>query len=247
MVAKRTLGMLFAVAIAGAALPDISEASLARQLGSSYGGTLSNKRSIRTQQLTADPVSVLRGSTSTEYDPKVVSLDNVFALEGFDVTAAYVGVDQGEGEQLITLAQYRAGGDFLPFHETGYLQVFYEREGVETFQTLASGGHGTVDTGYNVADQDGVTNADNTHTTFFHYIAENDTTVAKYRLYADDGTRGIAPDSLTSVDDPETSIRDIQEANVAAALIPLPAALGPGLIGLAAVAVVKRMRRRVIA
>jgi hypothetical protein len=247
MVAKRLLGTVFAAALLGIAVPSISEASFARATGSSYGGRLSNKRSVRTQQLTADPVSVLRGSTSTAYDPEVVSLDNVFALDGFDITAAYVGVDLGEGEQLITLGQYREGNDFLPFKETGYLQVFYDRsdEGPVSLAAL-NGGHSPTDPGYEVADEDGVTNADNTHTAFFHYIAEDERTVAHYRLYADDGERGFAPDSLTSIDDPSLVITDIQEANVAAALIPLPAAFGPGLIGLGVVAIVHRLRRRLI-
>jgi hypothetical protein len=47
-----------------------------------------------------------------------------------------------------------------------------------------------------------------------------------------------------SVDDPSFVIRDIEEANVQGALIPLPAAAGPGLIGLAVVGLAKRLRRR---
>jgi hypothetical protein len=243
MVAKRTLGLLFAVAIAGAALPRVSEASFANSLGGAYGGKLSNKRTTRTQQLTADPVNVLRGSTSVAYDPEVSSLDNVFGLDQFNITNALVAVtfDNGESEELISVGEFREGGSGEVFHETGYLQVFYQ------LSEMTGGPHGEVDPGYTVADQDGVTDGDNTFTAFFLYRAENLGTVAKYRLYADNGSRGIAPDSITTIDDPGTQITSIQEANVSSAMvIPLPAALGSGLIGLAGV-VIHRMRRRVFA
>ena len=64
-----------------------------------------------------------------------------------------------------------------------------------------------------------------------------------YRLYADDGERGKCADSLVSVDDPKFVIHDIAEANVSANMVPLPAALGPGLIGLGAV-VMHGLRKR---
>ena len=241
MVAKRTLGALFALTLVGA-MPAVSEASFARAFGSRYGGTLSSNTSLSTQQLTADPVTVLRGSTSTEYDPAVVRLSNVLAEEGFHITEAYVGVSfDGETEDLVSLGQFLEGLNF-EYEETGYLQVFYARnEEGPSFQTLTMPG----DDGYVVVDTDGELEGDNTHTMLFKYIAEDITTLAKYRLYADDGSRGTSPDSLVSVEDPSFVIRDIEEANVQGALIPLPAAAGPGLIGLAVVAVVKRLRRRV--
>ena len=242
MVAKRSLGLLFAAALFGASLPSVSEASFARAIGSSYGGTLSSNTSISTQRLTADPVTVLKGSTSTTYDPDVVRLNNITAEEGFRIKEAYVGVsfDGGETEDLVSLGQFLEGLAF-EFDETGYLQVFYERDDGGPAALTLEGGD---DDGYVVMDTDGEIFGDNTHTMLFDYIAENDTTVASYRLYADDGSRGTSPDSLVSVDDPSFVIRDIAEANVAAALIPLPAALGPGLIGLGAV-VLHRLRKRV--
>jgi hypothetical protein len=244
MIATRTLGILFAAAIAVGSLPAVSEASFARQLGSRYGGTLSSNTSTSTQQLTADPVTVLKGSTSTTYDPHVVRLNNITPEEGFFIKEAYVGVsfDGGETEDLVSLGQFLEGLAF-DFQETGYLQVFYQREegGGEVLSTLAS------NDGYVVMDTDGEIFGDNTHTMLFDYIAENPLTVAHYRLYADNGSRGTSPDFLVSVDDPSFVIRDIEEANVAAALIPLPAALGPGLIGLAGVGLVKRLRRRIVA
>src|SRR4051812_38109623 len=100
---NRVFGALFAFAAIGAAMPSVSEASFARALGGSYGGTLSTNKSISTQQLTADPASVLRGSTSTQYDPCVVNLSCIEALDGFHITKAFVGVtyDHGETEKLI--------------------------------------------------------------------------------------------------------------------------------------------------
>jgi hypothetical protein len=233
---QRTLVFVFAVALAGA-WPAASEASFASALGSRYGGTLSSNTTIRTQQLTADPVTVLRGSTSTEYDPSVVRLQNVFAEEGFIVTEAYVGVRfDGETEDLVSLGQFLEGLDF-EYEETGYLQVFYQRAGESQVSALL-----TMDEGYTVVARGGETAGDNTHTMQFRYIAEDDTTVAKYRLYADDGARGTSPDFLVSVQDPGVMIRNIEEATVAGALIPLPAALGPGLVGLAAAVIAKRRR-----
>jgi hypothetical protein len=240
MVAKRTLGILFSALIVGS-LPAVSEASFARRIGSSYGGTLSSNTSLSTQQLTADPVTVLKGSTSTEYDPSVVKLNNITAEPGFTITEAYVGVrfEGEEGEDLVSLNQFLEGLE-MNFVETGYLQVFYKRtEGEGGFETLATS------EGYVVVDQDGEVNGDNTHTMTFDYLAEDPKTVAKYRLYADDGSRGTSADSLVSIEDPTFRIHDIAEANVAGPLVvPLPAAFGPGLIGLVGVAMHGIRRRR---
>jgi hypothetical protein len=240
MFAKRVLGALFAFAAIGAAVPTVSEASFARLLGGSYGGTLSTNKSISTQQLTADPASVLRGSTSTEYDPCVVSLDCIQALDGFHITKAFVGVtyDHGATEKLICFDDFK-NAENPCFKETGYLQVFYARDCEESSKSNPK----PVEDGFTVADQDGMTDGDNTHTMFFNYIAEDPHTVAHYRLYADDGERGKKADGLVSIDDPCHVIRNITEANVSANMIPLPAALGPGLIGLGGV-VIHRLRRR---
>jgi hypothetical protein len=251
MMAKRTLSTLIALALVSA-YPAVSEASFAKKIGSRYGGTLSSNTSTRTQQLTADPVTTLRGSTSTEYDPSVVSLDNIFAEEGFFVTEAYVGMtyDEGETEALISLGAFIESGH-LEGRETGYLQVFYASASGEV---LFSAAVSSLEEGYTVVDTDGEIEGDNTHTMLFNYIAENDSTLAKYRLYADDGSRGATADSLVSTEDPTFIIRDIAEANVAGSLIPppgtlipLPAAVIPGMIGLAGVAFVKKFRRKLIA
>jgi hypothetical protein len=235
---KCTFASLLAIALVGS-MPAESEASFARAIGSRYGGTLSSNTSISTQQLTADPVTVLRGSTSTEYDPSVVSLKSILPEDGFYITEAYVGVsfDNGETEDLVSLGQFLEGLAF-EYKETGYLQVFYARNESESLALAA-----TSSEGYVVVDTDGEIEGDNTHTMLFDYLAENPNTVAHYRLYADDGSRGTSPDSLVSVDDPSFVIRDIAEANVAGALIPLPAAVGPGLIGLAGV-VIHQLRKR---
>lgn len=248
MIVRKQLGFLVALALVGA-LPVVSEASFARRVGSRYGGTLSSNSSIRTQQLTADPVTVLRGSTSTEYDPSVVRLNNVFALDGFFVNSVYVAVtfDGGETEQLITLGQFIEGLG-IAFQETGYLQVFYQREEGQGFEIPFEE---SPNDGYVVVDTGGEIHGDLTHSMLFNYIAEDLGTIARYRLYADNGSRGFSADSLVSIDDPNFEIRDIEEATVAGAgngaLIPLPAAFGPGLVGLAVVGLVKKYRKRVVA
>jgi hypothetical protein len=243
MVAKRVLGALFALAVVGAAaIPTVAEASFAKRIGSSYGGTLSTSTSLSTQQLTADPVTVLRGSTSTTYDPCVVSLDNLEALDGFHITKAFVGVtyDHGETEKLLCFDDYKNSEHC--FKETGYLQVFYARD-CEPAEKSAK----PVEDGFVVRDQDGVTNGDNTHTMFFKYISEDLTKVASYRLYADDGERGKCADHLVSVDDPSFKIRDIADAKVSANMIPLPAALGPALICLGGMAIQRLRKHRMAA
>ncbi len=245
MIVSRTLCVLSAFVLVGT-FPAASEASFARKIGSRYGGTLSSNTSTRTQQLTADPVSTLRGSTSTEYDPGIVSLVNVFAEENFLVTETYVGVSfDGTTEDLVSLGAYIEGFG-AEFEETGYLQVFYTL-------TESSGVSLMGEDGYTVVDTDGEIEGDNTHTMLFKYIAENESALAKYRLYADDGKRGVAPDSLVSTEDPNFIIRDIAEANVVGALIPggalipLPAAFVPGLICLAGVGLVKKLRGKLLA
>lgn len=246
MIAKRVLGALFAFAVVGVAMPSVSEASFARRLGSSYGGTLSSNTSLSTQQLTADPVSVLKGSTSTTYDPCVVSLDAIAALDGFHVTKAFVGVtyDHGETEKLLCFGDYQELKGNACFKETGYLQVFYARD---CESSEGNGGIKPVEDGFVVRDQDGMTTGDNTHTMFFKYISEDLTKVASYRLYADDGERGKCADYLVSVDDPCFKIRDIADAKVSANMIPLPAALGPALICLGGIAVHRLRKRRTAA
>lgn len=245
MVSIRKIGVLLALAIF--MIPGAAEAAFAKKVGSKYGGTLKSNKSMKTQQLTADPVSVLRGSTSTTYDPSVVSLDQIFAEEGFFLTSTLIEVrfigGEGTGTSLISYGEYRE----IPrefFVETGYVQVFYEAQSFETFGSFALAEEGD---GYVTVDTDGETEGDNTHTMLFNYIAENESTVAHYRLYADDGSRGEGPDSLVSFEDPDFVIRDIEEANVAGALIPLPPALVPALLGFAGVGVVKKLRKRLIA
>jgi hypothetical protein len=242
MVAKRVLCSLFAFAVVGVAVPSVTEASFAKRIGSRYGGTLSTNTSLSTQQLTADPVTVLRGSTSTTYDPRIVSLDSISALEGFHVTKAFVGVtyNHGETEKLLCYAEYRELQNSDCFKETGYLQVFYARDCEGSEQSSIK----PVEDGFVVRDEDGETQGDNTHTMFFKYIAEDPTTAAKYRLYADDGERGACADGLVSIDDPNFVIRDIAEANVSANMVPLPAALGPALVCLGGVALHRLRQRR---
>ena len=221
MFAKRTLGILFTLAFVG--LPAVSEGALARRLGSRYGGTLSSNPAIRAQQLAADPESVFRGSTSTEYDPSVVKLNSITPGSGFFISEAYVGVsfDGGDTEDLVSLSQFQ-GGLESSFIETGYLQVFYQAESEGSSESLA-----LEEDGYTVVDTDGEIAGDNTHNMLFDYIAEIPTTVARYRLYRDDGSRGTSEDSLRSMEEPDFKITDIAEANVAGA-DPAPHCCGPG-------------------
>jgi hypothetical protein len=172
--------------------PAISEASFAKKIGSSYGGTLSTSTSLSTQQLTADPASILQGSMSTEYDPTLVSLQSLIPNEFFHVSALIgVHLPGDPTERFVTDTAFFGG---LPAGatETGYLQVSFQR--FAGFDTQAS-----IPTlpGYVVVDTDGETDGDETHALVFKSITENRNAVATYHIYQEDGTHhAVLPDYL---------------------------------------------------
>jgi hypothetical protein len=225
------------VAVAAVLLfPAVSEASFAKKVGSRYGGTLSTNTSLSTQQLTADPASILQGSMSTEYDPLLVSLQSLIPNEFFHVSAL-IGVrlpgDPPTTERFVTDTAFFGG---LPagVTETGYMQVSFQR--FAGFQTQA-----TIPTlpGYLVVDADGETDGDETHALIFKSITADPNAIASYHIYQEDGTRhAVLPDYLISTAG-ETAEGPIGDATVDG-VVPEPTA---GALA-AAVAGILGLRRR---
>jgi hypothetical protein len=226
------LAVLFA-----ALVPSVSEASFARKIGSSYGGTLSSNTSLSTQQLTSDPASILRGSVSTEYDPTLVSLQDLIPSEFFHVSAL-IGIrlpgDPPTTERVVTDTAFFGG---LPagVTETGYLQVSFERfagfDQTATVPTLP---------GYVVVDTDGETDGDETHALLFKSITENRNAIASYHVFQEDGTHhAVLPDYLVDLTG-QTVDNPITDATVSG-VVPEPTA---GALALAFAGLMGLRRRR---
>jgi hypothetical protein len=216
-------------------LPSVSEASLAKKLGTRYGGTLSTNTSLSTQQLTADPASILQGSMSTEYDPSLVSLQSLIPNEFFHVSAL-IGVHlPGDPiERFVTDTSFFGG---LPagVTESGYLQVSFQRfagfDQVATIATLP---------GYVVVDVDGETEGDDTHALIFKSITDNRNAIATYHIYQEDGTHhAVLPDYMINLAG-ETAEGPIGDARVDG-IVPEPTT---GALAMAVAGVLGLRRRR---
>ena len=245
----RAFAAVLAVGLLGAFV-DSSSGALARAAGGSgYSGQLSSNRAIRKQQLACDPDDPISGSTSTRYDPSVVTLSNLFFGPGY-TGRGVVEVDIGDGVRVL-----QDIGSFLDTprgSETGYAQVFYSRRGQEVpggnpAPAGGAGGQIPVPAGYFVNDTDGVEGVD-THGFEFTYLDVPDTTVAEYTIFAaEQGERGgNAEDFLVGRNDDGTTFRlgpdDLSSAVVRGNLIPLPPAVFAG--GTTLFGVFAAMKRR---
>lgn len=215
--------IIFTVGALIGSVPSVSEAAFAKALGKkSYGGKLSKSHSLSTQQLTGDPASILKGSMSTEYDPTVVKLIDLIPGPYFDVTAL-IGIHldtDGPGVERFASDSAFFAGLPLPYTETGYVQVSFERKAGTTEQSV-------IDPlpGYILVDSDGTTDGDDTHALFFQGLVPNSSEVASYHIYQEDGTRhAVVPDYLINLDN-EIITSDIESATVQAQL-PEPTGLG---------------------
>jgi len=216
--------------------PAVSEASLARKLGSRYGGTLSSNTSISTQQLTADPASILQGSMSTEYDPTLVSLQQLIPSEFFHVSALIgVRLPGDPTERFVTDTAFFGG---LPAGATqsGYLQVSFQRfAGFDQQASIA-----TLP-GYVVVDTDGETDGDETHALVFKSITDNRNAIASYHIYQEDGTHhAVLPDYLIDLTG-QTADSPIGDATVSGT-VPEPT-VGAAAMAFAGVLGLRRRRR----
>jgi hypothetical protein len=244
MVSLRTFSIIVAAGVIGICA-DSSSAALARRAGGSgYSGQLSSNRAIRKQQLTCDPEDPLSGSTSTLYNPAVVTLSDLFFGPGY-TGSGVVEVDIGDGVHLLQ--------DIKSFvvaprgAETGYAQVFYSQGQVPT-----PTGQIAPPRGYFINDTDGVAGVD-THAFEFTYLDVADTTFAEYTIFAANlGERrgGNSEDFLVGRDDQGTfrlGPADLSSAflrgNLVANVIPLPPALYAGGATLCAVVMAIKRRR----
>jgi hypothetical protein len=269
---RRCRAGAFALALAfcwlGIALP--AEASLARRLGqpiSAYSASLfgkTNLSSIQLQTLTADPDEPLAGSTSTDYDPVLVTVIGFGRGPGYIVNpgspfssgAGVEVIDAGSpnGKALIDLETFL--GLSLKPAETGYLRFYFQISG----EGPASTGKLTDDfqwsndhADFDFLGTNGPVGVD-THFYEFMYKEPNDTTPASYRVYAEEAdkhyTLGDGPtytllnsDFVVTQDDPENEQRPGGpvpfEAATVVGTVPEPA----GLCVLAAFALALRRRR----
>ncbi|HEX8912195.1 MAG TPA: hypothetical protein VF796_07525 [Humisphaera sp.] len=225
-----------------------AEAALAKAAGGSgYSGTLSSNKAIRKQQLIADPNSPTGGTTSTLYNPAIVS------LSGFSFGPGYTGsgliqIDGGEGVFLTDLAGWLAD----PFGaQTGYVQIQYSEGPIITAGPTAGPLHGqiTPPAGYLQVDRGGPKAVD-THALFFDYLPNvPDRAVAEYTVYADPGQHGNRPDFMNGQDDQGKPFTlgpgDIAPVTVRGSLdaVPLPPAVFVGGLLMGGIAVARRARK----
>lgn len=207
-----------------------AEAALAGAAGgSALSGTLSKNKAIRKQQLIADPPEPVSGSISVTYNQSVVTLSDALFGPGYE-GSIFVEVFDGEGTQLVSLGVFLDSPYLI---ETGYVQTFFNEPTIITAAASPSAAptHGqiTPPAGYTIIANDGPFSVD-THALFFTYLPNvPDSTNATYTIFADDGSRGFAPDFLF---DGTTTYTQIASATVTGNLdsnaIPIPAAVWIG-------------------
>src|SRR5688500_2324370 len=97
--------------------------------GSGYSGTLSTNTSIRKQQLVCDPAEPKQGSTSTLYDPSMVTLTGVMPGPGYN-NLGFIGHVEVRLRSGNTLLQPLVAFFQNPLGtETGYVQMQYRLSG----------------------------------------------------------------------------------------------------------------------
>jgi hypothetical protein len=241
-VRMRTFAALLAAAMLGV-FADSSSAALAKAAGGSgYSGQLSSNKAIRKQQLACDPDDPINGSTSTLYNPAIVTLSGLIGGPGY-TGSGVVEVDIGDGVRVL-----QDINSFLSEpqgSETGYAQVSFRK------LTQGPGGQLPVPKGFFVNDTDGVKGVD-THGFEFSFLdGVSDDAVAEYTIFAarqGERSSGNPEDFLMGQNDDGTTFRlgpdDLTRAVVRGSLIPLPPAVfagGATLCGLWAV--MRRMKK----
>src|SRR5687767_12710552 len=100
MASLRTFSIIVAAGVIGLCAESSSAALARRAGGSGYSGQLSSNRAIRKQQLTCDPDDPIGGSTSTLYNPAVVTLSNLLFGPGYSGSGV-IEVEIGDGVHVL--------------------------------------------------------------------------------------------------------------------------------------------------
>jgi hypothetical protein len=248
------------------------EASLARNLGrpiSAYSASLFGKKNLtatQTQTLTCDPDEPLAGSTSTLYDPSIVTVSGFGRGPGYIVNPnspfpSGFGIElfnaaSPNGKALVDLGQYldspvRAG-------QTGYLRMYFQVSGEGVGQTgkliddpIWRENH--LD--YEFLGTDGPVGVD-THYYDFTYLLPDDPRNAVYTVFAELADKHyiespqnpgsfstLESDFVLSQSAPEGPWRPGPDFDFVGATVPEPAGITL-LVGAAGAATLARKRRR---
>jgi hypothetical protein len=129
-----------------------------------YSANLSSNKAVRQQQLLCDPQGVTAGSTTTDYNPDVSSIDTITAEPGFGITAVYVDVVNGDGVKPIDVYSGAAVGSvdigqsgggsseisddvagLGSYTQSGEMQVFWEAVSTEQTDIAETGADENTD------------------------------------------------------------------------------------------------------
>jgi len=261
---RRGTAVLAALVMGICASAESARAALAGH--PSYSANLSVNAALRKQQLICDPAgSVFKGSTSTLYQPSLVSLDGLNEVNGFLLQQSYVEVRQftqptsvipvrnnTNGTALIKTSDYFANprGTFI---ETGYMQTFFQRSDTSG-QTIQN-----PDPGYTFLAEDGFRtdptkpiDGDDTHYMFFQLAPGVALDAPSYTNFADQSNRGFYPpggfqrDTITELDTIQGGGGRVITDNIDSATVPEPAT-GIMAAGLGLLPLLLRRRRRCVA
>ena len=248
---KKLFWVAAACGVVISAAPSQSHAALARQrVGgtapiASYSATLSTNPTIRQQQLICDPPEPMRGSTSVQYEADKVS------LSGFDYGPGYGPSFLPNEQQVDGFVEVVSNnetflqsiGSFLQQpggRETGYVQVFYSLLGEQKPGQIAPLGAVLDEDPGLGASGEGV----DTHQLFFTPLDVPGLGPATYRVFADDGIRGLEPDFLVGLDDAGNQFT-VTYDQIHDAVVTAPEPSASALLALASAALLRRRRRSV--
>lgn len=250
MSVRRYLVGIGAAALAFGIGEQAAQAAIAGHPG--YSAKLSSNATVKQQQLLCDPANVTFGSTTTSYDPTIVSLDNVTSSDGFGITGVYLDVttpSDPEDVQMVTAyagpaipeVDVASSGILSTLNQTGLMQV--------TWGLLPDEGDVTPAI---VVPPPG---DDDTDTITFDWINPDETIYAPYTNYGADETNDVfEPDFLQGIDaegnpfyysadpnSPNYYPGGFTPASVSGPLVPEPASVG--LLSVVGLGLLGRRRR----